>query len=216
MRWLVPYHIAKYARPLPYFMKYAGNYYSRLNNLAKTRCNLNYLCWDIEKWQKTIRFNRKSPDTSRYMIDRDQEWNEDKYAEVEKVFLEFNKEIYEIQKQSKMKENYDDYKEYFSGYSKEEVQNTEINWEVVYSKYRDKLNLISNNMSELANYAVDLCYIKYPNKSKNFCWVVTEEGLIANLEKNRELNIKLPQETFDRNGIEYLGRYYEMGELFSV
>jgi hypothetical protein len=75
---------------------------------------------------------------------------------------------------------------------------------------------ISDNPSELANYAVYLSYIKYPNKSKNFCWVITEEGLILNLEKNKEDNILFPVETFDRNDTEYLGHYYRMEELFNV
>lgn len=216
MRWLVPYHIAKYARPLPYFMKYAGVYYSKLKDFAKTRCNLNYLCWDIEKWQKEIRFNRKSPDTSELMIDRCQIWDEDRYLEVENVFIEFNKELLDLSKQRAMARDYDKYRNFFAGYSKEEVQNTDINWDVIYNKYKDKLEKISYNKSELANYAVHLSYIKYPNKSKNFCWVVTEEGLLMNLEKNREANIMFPIETGDINDKEYLGRYYRMGELFNV
>ncbi len=215
-RWLVPYHIAKYARPLPYFMKYAGNYYSKLSNFSKTRCNLNYLCWDIEKWQKTIRFNRKSPDTSKFMIDNQQYWDEETYAKVEEVFLEFNKEMQDLGKQSAMAQNYSQYRSFFEGFSKEDIQCTDINWDIVYDRYKSQLADISSNLSELANYAVHLSYIKHPNKSKNFCWVITEEGLMLNLEKNREMNIMFPVETFDRNDIEYLGHYYRMEELFNV
>jgi hypothetical protein len=216
MRWLVPYHIAKYARPLPYFMKYAGYYYSKLKMFSKANCNLNHLCWDVEKWQKGIRFKRKSPDTSEYMIDKSQDWDDGLYKEVEKVFIAFNKEMVELGKQSRMAENYSQYKSFFEGYSKAEIQSTDVNWDIVYEKYKAIVQAIVPNPSELANYAVHLSYIKYPSKAKNFCWVITEEGLFLNLEKNREMNIMFPAETFDRNDTEYLGHYYRMEELFDV
>ena len=208
-RWAVPYYIAKYARPLPYFMKYAGSYYSKLKKLAKTRCNLNYLCWDIEKWQSEIRFKRKSPDTSDIMINSDIIWDEDKFNEVEILFNIFNKEMAEIQKQASMMKDYDKYKDFFEGLSRSDVINSKINWDIIYDKYKWDILNISSSHSELANYAVYLCYVKYPKKSKSFCWVITEEGLLNNIRYNSDGgDIFELYETGNPSDIEYMGRYY--------
>jgi hypothetical protein len=123
-----------------------------------------------------------------------------------------------------MANNYDKYKDFFEGYSKMEVQSTKINWEIIYDRYRAELLELSSNENELANYAVELCYHKYPNKSKNFCWTVLENGLLGNLEKNREVNVMMPMEVSSSDLAndssensevsEYLGRYYKMVSLF--
>ena len=51
----IPKHIAKYGKPVPYFMKYAGEYYFRMKKFLKSKRNMNRLCWDIEKWHKKLK-----------------------------------------------------------------------------------------------------------------------------------------------------------------
>ena len=197
-------------------MKYAGNYYKKLNKLAKTRCNLNYLCWDIEKWQNEIRFKRKSPNTSDIMIDKTVQWNENNFNKMKDIFNEFNKEMIDVAKQKGMAKYYDKNKDFFDGISKVDLENTKINWNGIYATYKRKVSEISENECELANYAVELCYNLYPNKSKSFCWVVTEEGLLKNIEANSDRIVFEIFETGDNRDTEYMGRYYRMEELFNV
>jgi len=51
----------------------------------------------------------------------------------------------------------------------------------------------------------------HPNRDKSFAWIIAEEGLLKNLKpSNRIFNIK---ETNEREGCEYLGRWYKIIEL---
>lgn len=211
--------ISRYARPLPYFMKYAGPYYRSLSTFAKTRCNLNFLCWDIEKWQKKLNWEYETTDTSELMIDMDMSWDFIKYNKIHELFKDFQKESAEAKKQQMMLLNWEDYANtFFKGYTKSEIFNTSVDWQLIYNNYRELAKEIVPNERELANYAVEIVYNRYPKKSKNFAWVIAEEGILSNLTKNREENIRFPVETTCDNelAVEYLGKYYVLGELFSV
>jgi hypothetical protein len=199
-------------------MKYAGPYYKSLRTFAKTRCNLNYLCWDIEKWQKMLNWEYEITDTSELMMDMDIGWDFIKYDKIHQLFQEFQKESAEAKKQQAMLLNWEDYANtFFKGYTKSEVFNTRVDWQLIYNHYRELAQQIVPNQSELANYAVQIVYNRYPNKSKNFAWVIAEDGILRNLEKNKEDNIKLPIESTEDNesSVEYLGKYYILGELFN-
>jgi len=193
-------------------MKYAGDYYAKLKKLAKTQSNLNNLCWNIEKWERDIRFKRKSPDTSVYMIDKSVEWKDEDLIVVEDIFNQFNKAMRDLASQQRMAKDYNNNKEFFEGYTKFMIDNTTINWDVVYDRYRQMLYATGIDMRAVTNYAVHLCYIKFPKNSKNFCWGVLGEELIKNITTNKEQNIALPVETGDFHDMEYLGRYYKMEE----
>ena len=58
----IPRNIAKYGKPLPYFMKYASEYYKGLYTFSMSKSNMNRLCWMLEKWDKTFRWKRKYND----------------------------------------------------------------------------------------------------------------------------------------------------------
>lgn len=217
-RWNIPYHIAKFARPLPYFMKYAGKYYKTLKKFSKSRCNLNYLCWDVEKWQKKLNWEYEVFNNSNLMSNPEIPWDNEKFEQIHVLFKEFQKESSEAKKQQHMLTNWEDYINYFKEYTKSDIINTDVNWEFIYNKYRNKASKIVPNEQELANYAIDISYNKYPKKSKNFAWVVAENGILANLTRNRQQNISFPvrAEENEAEAIEYLGKYYKIGELFNV
>lgn len=209
----IPRQIAKYSKPLPYFMKYAGNYYKILKKFNKSQSNMNRLAWDIEKWHKNIRFKRVYKDFDyNIMIDKSIPFNQDKFDKLEQLYLEYLKQMKELGKQNAIGKNYEKYREYFDyndGLTKEEVINTSINWNYYYDLYKEKSKEICPNKKELANLAVKLCYKKYPKKNKKFIWVVASQGIIDNL---KQIQIKLPIE--DRNGdFEYLGNYYNLQEV---
>lgn len=203
----VPKHIAKYAKPLPYFMKYASPYYKTLKKFSKAKSNLNRLAWDIEKWSKQIRFKRKYKDFDyKIMIDNKILWNNKIFEQIEQLYLDFEKEMTGLRIQNAMQNNYEQYSDYFEGLSKFEVFNTKINWGERYKEYEKKAKEICKNVKERANYAVEICYGKYPKKNKRFMWVVATQGILNNL---RQQSLQLPIE--DENGeYEYLGYKYSL------
>ena len=207
----IPRHIAKYSKPLPYFMKYAGEYYKTLKKLNKSQSNMNRLCWDIEKWHRKIRFKRNYKDFNyQIMIDDNIPFDEEKFNQLEKLYIEFNKEMCDLGMQSALSKNYEEYKNNFGdNLSKEEVMNTKINWNYYYELYKEKANKISKNPKELANLAVKLCYFKYPKRNKKFIWIVAAHGVLENLQ---QVKIKLPVK--DASGeYEYLGNKYKLQEV---
>lgn len=212
----IPRHIAKYSKPLPYFMKYAGDYYKTLKKFNKSQSNMNRLAWNIEKWHKEIRFKRKYNDFNyKIMIDDSIPFNQNKFNELEELYIDYTKQMKELGKQNALNKNYDDYRGYF-GYNdiltKEEVINTNINWNYYYDLYREKAKKICPNKKELANLVVKLCYEKYPKRNKKFIWIIASQGIIDNL---KQVKISLPIK--DVNGeYEYLGNRYSLKEVDNI
>jgi hypothetical protein len=82
-----------------------------------------------------------------------------------------------------------------------------------YNKYiRQKAYMISNNIQELANLAVTICYEIHPSDSKHFAWGIFGEGIIKNIEENKQDICYVP--ILDEHGaLEYLGNHYSMREI---
>ena len=71
---------------------------------------------------------------------------------------------------------------------------------------------ISSNIQELANLAVTICYEQYPKGSKAFAWNIFGEGIVKNIWKNRQKEVRIP--FLDKHGnIEYLGNKYSSMEV---
>lgn len=191
-------------------MKYAGDYYKNLRDFNKSQSNMNRMAWHIERWHKTIRFKRKIKDFDyTIMIDDTIPFNQDKFNQLEEIYLKYLKQMSDIGKQNALSRNYKDYKNYIDdNLTKEEVLNTKINWDYYYDQYRKEARLICPNSKELANLVVRLCYEKYPNKNKKFIWKVAARGILRNLN---QVDITLPIK--DPNGkYEYLGNKYNLQE----
>lgn len=189
----IPRNIALYAKPLPYFMKYASEYYGKQKKFSMSYSNMNRLCWEIEKWESKIRFNHKYADFDyTIMLNDSIPHNEDNFNLIEAVYLNFCKEMRQLKIDEK------------------EIcltnQNFRINWLYYYNLYKKKCLAICESVSELANIAVCLCYEKYPKKSKKFIWQVAGDGIVQNLV---QADIQLPIENMDGE-YEYLGRKYSL------
>jgi hypothetical protein len=77
---------------------------------------------------------------------------------------------------------------------------------------RNECYNISSNIYELANLAVAICYEMHPNDNKVFAWSVFGEGIIKNIEKNRQNVLEVP--FLDEVGdIEYLGNRFSKKEI---
>jgi hypothetical protein len=195
----IPRNIAKYGKPLPYFMKYASEYYGKQHKFSRSNSNMNRLCWELEKWEKQFKWKRKYKDFDyRIMINQDLDVDKDTFDKIELVFLDFCKEMVQLAKDQIS--------------IKKEQKDFIINWKYYYDLYRNKCNCICENQSLLANIAVTLCYEKYPNKNKKFMWIIAGDGIVQNI---KQIPISLPQK--DKDGLyEYLGKKYnfKMEELY--
>jgi hypothetical protein len=208
----IPRHIAKYSKPLPYFMKYAGDYYKNLNKFNKSPSNMNRMAWHIEKWHKKIKFKKKFSDFDyNIMVDDSIAFNQNKFDKLELLFQEYLTVVSELGKQNALSKNYDDYKNYYNdGLTKQEVLNTKVNWQFYYDEFADKARKICDNQKELANLVVKLCYEKYPNKNKKFIWVVASEGILENIKQVDSIFLPIKD---DNGEFEYLGNYYNLQEV---
>ncbi len=202
----VPRQIAKFGRPLPYFMKYASPYYSTLKQFNRSFSNMNRLCFDIEKWEKKVRYRRtdKTFDYS-IMIDKDIPFDQDKFDAIEKIYLGFCSETAELLKLYKMTKQWSKYEGQLKGImTKQEAAEYEINWDSYYGKYRSRCQAVCPDTKELANYAVVLCYQKYPARGKKFMWRMAPGGIVENIKQE---SFALP--SLDDSGeYEYLGKRY--------
>lgn len=218
----IPRHIAKYSKPLPYFMKYAGDYYKNLKKFSYVDTNMNIMCRQIENWEKKI-----IKPTSNHKIDKDFDYkimmNADipvdinKLIEIENIFLDFYKEMSELSseqykfKNYKHKANYEWIKENYPDLDASLIPDFEFDWDMYYSEYMEKCKSVCKNSQELANLATIICYEKYPNKSKRFLWKVASHGILENLKQN-SINPKLP--IIDESGeYEYLGKRFSIKDI---
>lgn len=214
----IPYEIAKYSKPYPYFMRYISDYYENLyQSMEKTKSsyrfqktkmsNMNRLAFLIEdfhnkevKWKKSSDFNYK------IMIDESIPYDEEKMKRIERLYLEFNKEVkYLVAFENKL-HRYDEFKKELKAWDKESAINYHVDWDSVYNRYRLQCEKICENKNELANIAVSICYEKFPKRGKKFMWVVASSGIIENI-KQEEIYIPVK----DYNGdFEYLGKKYRL------
>ena len=178
--------------------KYLLNQYYKYSDFLETDSTMNKICFLMEGKIKLIKasLNKK--------IDDDQ------------ILLLKNKNI--ITDPTKYKKLYDLYKKYKSekrNFSKIKDLDDNYKFKTIeqFNKYiRQEANYISSNGSELANMAVDICYITHKNDNKTFLWNVFGEDLLENIYLNRQSNISIP--FIDKNGdIEYLGNNYSMKEI---
>jgi hypothetical protein len=192
----IPRNIAKYGKPLPYFMKYAGSYYKKMKKFSKSNSNMNRLCFELEKWDKEFRWKRTTKDFDyTIMMDNSIEISDEVYKAIEQIYLEYCKEMLQLAKDNLS--------------IKQEYGNIEINWGYYYDLYKNKCLAICPNEKMLANIAVKLCYEKYPNKNKGFIWTIAGNGIVENIKQE---NFMLPQKS-EYGTYEYLGKYYELKDI---
>ena len=218
----VPRYIAKYGRPLPYFMKYASDYYASMKHLSQANSNMNRLCWQLESWHQEQK-GRKNKHKIRYHIakelnlpehflQRNFDWtimidssipvDESKLDKLEVIYKKF------------LKENNKVVKEYRRALGLAASQSTTEyvdapDWTAFYNSYRLQCLDVCPNPCELANLIVRVCYERHPKKNKKFIWIVGGEGILSNLK-----NVETALPMRDPNGeYEYLGNHYRMEQI---
>jgi hypothetical protein len=159
---------------------------------------VNNICYHLEKQISLLRENLKPivlSENTRLLKDLDILFDKEKY-----------KILYTLYKKYKNQKRI--FKNIFN--EKGEQKYTTIEQ---FNKYiREEALSISDNISELANLSVSICYETHPSDNKEFAWAVFGEGIIDNIIKNRQEKIKIP--FIDDNGsIEYLGTKYSLCEI---
>lgn len=213
VRWNVPRNIQKNVKPLPYFLKYK---YPNQKKHSYTKSKMNEHCWFIEKWQRKLRYNNAFVNTSHCMINKDLEIKDEVLDNIEKELKIIIKDYKNYKSQEKMAKDYDRYKDFFDGLTKEEVENTYFDWDKFFNESRKKLLKVLNEkdrmQEKLANYMTELIYNKYNGNYYELLWSICEEGIVFNLRHNKKMPVYVPKETNSNKGHEYLGRRYEFVE----
>lgn len=202
----IPKHIAKYSKPLPYFMKYASDYYMGLSKFSHANSNMNRLCKDIEHWCKTERYTSGARDFDYHiMVDEAIEVPEKLQLQVNALFIRFYKETAELARDQLNIRKYGD-----DSLSRYDAKNFSINWGYYYDQYRREAEELCDDKKMLANAAVRSCYEFYASKKNTrFMWVVAGDGVLENIKQQRfELPIRDPQGEY-----EYLGSRYSFAEI---
>ena len=207
----MPRHIAKYGRPLPYFMKYRDPYYAR-QKLSKSPSNMNRLCWELERWDRGIRWKRTFPEFDYHiMIDEGVTYSDETASAVEAVYLEFGTETRKVYLEQSRIRKYEE-ADVKKKYTASEAKRYRADWKRHYDLYRRKCHAACPDEKALANILVRLGYEKYPKRDKRIMWNVAGEGIVANIKQVEKL--VLPKR--DPNGsLSYLGRNYSMCEVNS-
>lgn len=204
----IPYYIEKYAKPLPYFMKYRGSYYDK-QRLSKSYSNMNRLCMALEKWHRELAWKKPAKFDYTIMLDDTICVPDEMFEAVEKVFLAYNKEMKDVLADQRRIRKYedDDVREQLSRY---DAINFIADFGEIYERYKKLCAEICPDVCMLANICVRLVYEKYPKSRSKFPWIVAEQGILKNIKQVPM--IQLPRR--DINGeYEYLGRRYSIVDV---
>lgn len=189
-------------------------------NISLAHSPMNELCWHIEKWQRKIinNFNLASNnETYKLLMNNNASYNEDDYWIVKNIYNEFNSDYADVLKENKDSKDLDKY-----------IMS-------LYDDYKDRVDKLSINKTELTNYCVLASYVKDKqdlekedkriakakergkrtiiyDKSSKFAWIVVPNEMIKNLKSNsKENNINIVETIKDdENSFECLGRYYKI------
>lgn len=175
-------------------MKYASDYYGKLK-LAKTRSNMNQLCWELEHWQRQIRWKRTDKEFDwTIMVDPDVTVPDDIYQALEQLYRSFCRDMKATSAAIKGDTNEDSRKAAFG---------------CLYDKYRAEVQRICSGDWKVAANALILIGNEHPSWNKKFPWVVSGSGIVQNI---KQVNASMPER--DPNGQhEYLGRRYSIKEV---
>lgn len=172
--------------------------YYRFSPLLDTDCVMNRICHYMEDKVKELKENttNRTPDNIVAIL------KNNKIA-IDKEKL---KRLYDLYKR------YKNGKQNFSGIKDENGEERYKTLEQYNKSIRMEALTISNDISELANLAVTICYEVHPSDNKSFVWNVFFEGLVDNIGMNRKEILKVP--FVDKQGdFDYLGNKYTIREI---
>ena len=175
-------------------MQYASDYYGKLK-LAKTRSNMNRLCWELEHWQRSIRWKRTDSNFDwDLMVDKDVEVGEQTYTDLEKLYADFNKEMRLTSVRLCCEAD--------------EVYRKNIYGEL-YDRYRSKVQSICCGDFKVAANALVAIARAHKTWNQKFPWVVAGVGIVQNI---KQVDASMPKRDPDGQH-SYLGRRYSISNV---
>jgi hypothetical protein len=177
--------------------KVVSNYF-RYSPFIHSKCLMNELCKYMEITVKELKIDLKNESTEENVrILKNNAITTDK---------EILKQLFDLYRRYK-----EEKKNFLS--LKDDADSTKNRTIEQFNKYiRQEAFKISSNGSELANIAVDICYILKPSDNKSFVWNIFGEEIVENIETNRQGRIVVPFQN-PKGNIEYLGEYYSLFEI---
>ena len=193
----IPFTIAKYGKPVPYFMKHAKEYYARQKDLRKGQSNMNRLCWEIEKFEKKLKwFKRDRVFDHRLMMDESIEVDQSILYALEEIYKNYNKEAQQMRRDEMSIQRELGGKDKFK-----------LCWDSFYDRYREQSYTICPDKKMLVNALVVLCYEMYPRGTTAFLWNIAGEFIADNV---KQVETHLPALVSDNGDFKYLGKPYRM------
>jgi len=196
----IPIFIAKYGKPVPYFMKYASAYYAKQKKFLKSQSNMNRLCWDIERWEKNIKWQKRDKNFNyNIMIDEGVVCDQNIFDALENTYLAFNKDI------KQMKKDELSIQRELGG-----ADTFKLKWDEFYDRYRKQCFATCPDKKMLVNALVKLCYESYPKGTTGFLWNMAGEFIADNI---KQVSIALPKRSQDNSEFEYFGKGFRMSAV---
>lgn len=163
-------------------------FYKKRNGLLETSGTMNRICMYMEKelaGVKNTRFGEYAEEAYEVLFDTNIQMSE---GNIQKM-LDIRTEYLDFKKNTKLSD---------SKY---------VTWEQYFKNIREKCFVeISNDIKELANIAVYICYKLFPNKPKDFCWDCFGGGIKKNVLNNSTMAF-IPT-LCEYGDIDYLGKKY--------
>ena len=107
------------------------------------------------------------------------------------MMLKDNTMPFDVDKYKKMEVLYRRYKSEKNRITRASIKAGSIGGEIVYKtidqynkSIRSEAFTISDNLAELTNYAISLCYELHPSDNKAFAWSVFGSGIVENIKNN--------------------------------
>ncbi|WP_459611939.1 RNA dependent RNA polymerase [Clostridium botulinum] len=185
-------------RVKPYYMKYIAKhkgYELHEKKQVKMPCALNQLCWDMEHFYNSIKWDFGDEDINRnianeFIIDykelKTTEDIKDLVEKVEDILKEYYKQEQKINtwaKKYKEEIKKDETIENKDPLLKTVTEKKKLGLKIKQEETKGSLEELNIKDTILASIIAYLVYIKHPNRSKNPLWVYAFEGLIKNLQK---------------------------------
>ncbi|MCE5220098.1 MAG: hypothetical protein LLF98_02225 [Clostridium sp.] len=166
-------------------------------NAYRSPSPLNELCDYICYWEKhNIVWDKKVINNGHLLVNRDLDLS--------------NKHIIK-----KIKYIYDQFKFDLKNLLDEKKEDDNKEFDILFDKYKNKLNEINLDRELLANYCIKVAY-RSISEDKVLCWSLFSDIMLKNLKNNspdkKQCKIEEVQEV-DNDTYEFLGKYYKLIEI---
>lgn len=214
IRWIIPKHLRKYLKRIPYFLLY--NYPQKMNvyqrkakqnkslkkedklqlNAYHSASSMNELCEYVCRWEQVnINWDNSVINTGVLLLNKELKLDDKAImSNIKKIINEFSTEW----KKVILIKNNDE----------------SFNLNDILNKYQKNVLNLTKNRELLANYFIKVSYQSI-NTNKTLCWHIFYEEMLENLKKNspkRNRSQIILSSKDNENAKEFLGKYYELIE----